>query len=345
MAELADFTVPDFHLPFGNAKHPHAALANAEATSWAVRHELVTDAVDQFAGIGFGHLAGRVSGDVPYETVVLLAEWMAWSFVLDDQHDHLIRNGQLAAWRPVVGAITEYLGTGRIDHAPARGNPLVRGFTELCDRILAGLSEPAAARFRAHFRLVLGSLDQEAGNRRADGRPTVEEYVLLRRHSAQLLPMMDMVEAGLGIDLPQRIHDLPELRDLVASALDVIGWENDVFSLPKEHSCGDNNNLVSLTATWERCSLDDALRAVEERIHARIEDYLDCRQRLFRTLDGGEGTDPALRTQVARCVRSYEDWMIGADLWQRYECTRYRDERFAAGLESAYTRPDLVSVA
>ncbi|MEU2393822.1 terpene synthase family protein [Streptomyces sp. NPDC007369] len=345
MPELTDFTVPDFHLPFGNAKHPHAARANAEATAWAVEHELVTDAVDQFAGIGFGHLAGRVSGDVPYETVVLLAKWMAWSFVLDDQHDHLIRNGRLAAWQPLVGAIAEYLGTGRINRAPARGNPLVRGFTELCDRILAGLSEPAAHRFRSHFRLVLRSLDQEAGNRRAGGRPTVEDHLLLRRHSSQLLPMMDMVEAGLGIDLPQHIHDLPAFREVVASTLDIIGWENDVFSLPKEHSCGDTNNLVSLIACRDRCSLADALRTVEGLIHARIEGYLECERRLFRVLDAGEGTEPALREAVSRCVRSYEDWMIGADLWQRYECTRYSDERFAAGLESAYTRPDLVSVA
>ncbi|WP_309144181.1 terpene synthase family protein [Streptomyces sp. BR123] len=305
----------------------------------------MTDAVDQFAGIGFGHLAGRVSGEVAYETVVLLAEWMAWSFVLDDQHDHLIRNGELAAWRPVAGAIGDYLRTGRINSAAAEGNPLVRGFTELCDRILAGLSEPATARFQAHFRLVLRSLDQEACNRRAGVRPTVEDHVLLRRHSSQLLPMMDMVEAGLGIDVPQHVHDLPEFRAVVASTLDIIGWENDMFSLPKEHSCGDTNNLVTLVATRDRCSLADALRTVEGDIHARIEEYLDCKGRLFRLLDAGDGTDPALREAVSRCVRSYEDWMIGADLWQRYECTRYSDERFAAGLESAYTRPDLVSVA
>ncbi|MGI5447055.1 terpene synthase family protein [Streptomyces sp. CA-243310] len=345
MAQLDFFSVPDFHLPFGNSKHPQAARANNEATSWALHHELVTDASEQFAGIGFGHLAGRVSGEVPYEKIVLLAEWMAWSFVLDDQHDHLIRTGELTAWRPVTDTITTYLATGRTGAASSRPNPLVTGFIDLCDRILAGMSEVTAARYRAHVPLMLGSLDQEAGNRGNEGQPSVEDYVLMRRHSSQMLPMMDVVEAGLGIDVPPHIHELPEFQALVAASVDIISWGNDVFSLPKEYSCGDNNNLVSLISAWEGCSLSDAVRAVEGRIQTRIEEYLSGKDRLFRVIDARGDVDPAVRAVVSRCVRSHEDWMIGADLWQRYECTRYRDERFAAGLESAYIRPDLVSVA
>ncbi|MFI6005961.1 terpene synthase family protein [Streptomyces sp. NPDC051366] len=345
MARLDPFPVPDFHLPFGNSKHPLAARANAEATSWALRHELVTDAAEQFAGIGCGHLAGRVSGEVPYDTILLLAEWMAWSFVLDDQHDHLIRTGELAAWRPVTDAITQHLDTGRTNRVSSRRNPLVNGFVDLCDRILAGMSPGTAARYRAHVPLMLRSLDQEAGNRGSGGRPSIQDYVLMRRHSSQLLPMMDMVEAGLGIDVPQRIHDLPAFQAVVESAVDIISWGNDVFSLPKEHACGDNNNLVSLISSWEGCSLPDAVQATWGRIQARIEDYVAAERRLFQVMDAQGEMDPAVRAAVTRCVRSYEDWMIGTDLWQRYECTRYSDERFAAGLESAYIRPDLVSVA
>ncbi|MFJ3908704.1 terpene synthase family protein [Streptomyces vinaceus] len=308
-------------------------------------HELVTDAAEQFTAIGCGHLAGRVSGEVPYETIVLLAEWMAWSFVLDDQHDHLIRTGELAAWRPVTDAITQYLATGRTSRSSSRRNPLVKGFIELCDRILDGMSPGTAARYRTHVPQMLHSLDQEAGNRGATRRPSVQDYVLMRRHSSQLLPMMDMVEAGLGIDLPQSIHDLPAFQAVAESAVDIISWGNDVFSLPKEHACGDNNNLVSLIASWEGRSLPEAVRSVEERIQVRIEDYVTAERQLFQVIDAQGEMEPSLREAITRCVRSYEDWMIGADLWQRYECTRYSDERFAAGLESAYTRPDLVSVA
>ncbi|MFG2331646.1 terpene synthase family protein [Streptomyces sp. NPDC048604] len=345
MNQLHNFSVPDFHLPFGNAKHPQAARANEEATAWVVGHGLVTHALEQFSGIGCGHLAGRVSGEVPYERVLLLAEWMAWSFVLDDQHDHLIRNGELEAWRPVVGAITAYLDTGRADGPAEERNPLVNGFVDVCERIVDGMSEACAARYRTHVRLVLRSLDQEAGNRRADARPTVEDYILMRRNSSQLLPMMDMVEAALGIDLPSRITALPQFEEVMKATLDVISWGNDVFSLPKEYACGDTNNLVSRIASRDGCSLADAVREVEHLIQTRIEDYLTARQKLLDALDSDPRTGPALRDEVARCVRTYEDWMIGTELWQRYECTRYSDERFAAGLEGAYTRPDLVSVA
>jgi epi-isozizaene synthase len=103
---LDSFNVPEFSLPFANSKHPQAEQANAEATEWAVGHRLINeDAADGFAGIGFGNLAARVSHEAYYERLVTFAQWMAWSFVLDDQHDHLIRTGRLEAWHPFAQAI------------------------------------------------------------------------------------------------------------------------------------------------------------------------------------------------------------------------------------------------
>ncbi|MFI2433572.1 terpene synthase family protein [Streptomyces sp. NPDC018693] len=307
---------------------------------------LVEEATEQFAGIGFGHLSARVAVGASYEDIVLLSQWMAWSFVLDDQHDLLIRSGRVDTWRPVSDAITGYLTHGRTDLLPRSArSPLVDTFVELCDRILAGMPPNARARYRTHVPLMLRSLDQEARNRRPGYRPPVAGYVLTRRHSSQLLPMMDMVEAALGIDIPPKVHDSPAVQELAWSAIDVISWGNDVFSLPKEYSCGDTNNLVALLASWQDWSLHEAVRAVEDRIRYRVEDFLATARELPAVLDALGVTDPAQRAAAELRVRSYEDWMIGSDLWQRHDCTRYRDERFAAGLEAAYTRPDLVPAA
>lgn len=347
MPHLDPFTIPEFHLPFEGVKDPRGDRANAEATAWAVGRGLIeTEATEQFAGIGFGHLAARVGRGASYGELVLLAEWMAWSFVLDDQHDLLIRSGRLDGWQPLSDAIAHHVGGRPADvPASARGNPLVSSFVELCDRILAGMPPVLRDRYRRHVPRMLRSLDEEAANRRPGHRPTVEEYVLTRRHSSQLLPMMDMVEAAQGVEVPEEVDASPALEELAWSAIDVISWGNDVFSLPKEHSCGDTNNLAVLLADRHGLTLSEAVRAVEERIRARVEDFLAASRALPRALDALGVTDPAARTAVERRVRGYEDWMIGADLWQRHDCTRYRDERFAAGLEAAYTRPDLVSVA
>ncbi|OII70241.1 MULTISPECIES: lyase [unclassified Streptomyces] len=346
MPHLDSFTIPEFHLPFENTKDPGAERANAEATDWVVQGGLVEEAAEEFAGIGFGHLSARVAYGAAYDDLVLLAQWMAWSFVLDDQHDLLIRDGSVDDWRPVAAAINGYVADGRADRIPkAARNPLVDGFIELCDRILDRMPPLLRARYRAHVPLMLGSLDQEAHNRRPGYRPPVADYVLTRRHSSQLLPMMDMVEGFLGIEVPAAVHDHPEVQELGWSAIDVISWGNDVFSLPKEYSCGDTNNLAALLAAWQGWSLPQAVRAVEERIEARVEDFLAGARRIPAVLDELGVTDPQARTAAVRRVRAYEDWMVGSDLWQRYDCTRYCDERFAAGLEAAYTRPGLVSAA
>ncbi|MHC0433730.1 terpene synthase family protein [Streptomyces sp. O3] len=344
MALLDSLNVPDFHLPFESAKHPQAEQANAEATSWALGRDLIKDAADDFSGIGCGHLAARVAHGAPYRELLLLSQWMAWSFVLDDQHDHVIRSGRLDTWRPVIDAINAHLSDPR---RPARrhGNALVDGFADLHGDILAGMPPGIRRRYRAHIPAMLRSLDQEAANRGNARQPTVDEYVLMRRHSSQLLPMMDMVEASLGIEVPQQVYDSPTFQALLWSAVDIISWGNDVFSLRKEHACGDNNNLVLLLAWWQDYSLPRAVRAVEERVSARLKDFQSAARTLPRVLDVLQVTDPAPRESAARSVRALEDWIIGADLWQRHECTRYSDERWVTGGEGAYTRPDLVSVA
>ncbi|MCP9956332.1 terpene synthase family protein [Streptomyces sudanensis] len=338
------FTVPEFHLPFEDRTAPGGGRANAGATAWAVDRGLIeAEAAEQFAGIGFGHLAARVGHGASPDELLLLARWMAWSFVLDDQHDLLIRTGRLDDWRPLSDAMAHHVAGGPADvPAAVRDNPLVSSFTELCDRALAGMAPPLRSRYRRHVPRMLRSLDEEAANRRPGHRPTVEEYVLTRRHSSQLLPMMDMVEAARGVEVPDEADASPALRELAWSAVDVISWGNDVFSFPKEHSCGDTNNLVALLVRWHGLTPAEAVRAVAERVRARVEDFLAAARDLPRALDALGVTDPAARTAVEHRVRGYQDWMIGTDLWQRHDCTRYRDERFAAGLEAAYTRPDLV---
>ncbi|MFV2121204.1 terpene synthase family protein [Streptomyces sp. Act-28] len=347
MPHLDPFTVPEFHLPFEGSTEPGGGHANAEATAWAVERGLIeAEAAEEFAGIGFGHLAARVARGASEGELTLLAQWMAWSFVLDDQHDLLIRSDRLGDWQPLSDALTRHVGDVPADVPESvRDNPLVSSFAELCDRILAGMSPLLQDRYRRHVPRMLRSLDEEAANRRPGHRPAVEDYVLTRRHSSQLLPMMDMVEAAQGIEIPLEVDASPALQELAWSAIDVISWGNDVFSLPKEYSCGDTNNLAALLAEWHGLTPLEAVEAVEKRIRARVEDFLAIARGLPRALDALGVTDPAVRTAVERRVRGHEDWMIGADLRQRHDCTRYRDERFAAGLEAAYTRPDLVSVA
>lgn len=344
MAFLESFQVPDFRLPFESGKHPQGGGANAEATEWAAGHALVNQAAaGEFAGIGFGHLAGRVSQEASYGHLVTFAQWMAWSFVLDDQHDHLIRSGRLDAWSPVTDAIRAHVAGEKIPRHPR--NPLVGAFIDVWDRAVAGMPMGIRGRCEVHIREMLRSLDQEAANRTAVVPPTITDYILTRRHSSQLLPMLDMSEAALGIEVPWEIYASPVFQELIWSAVDVISWGNDVFSLRKESSCGDNNNIAFLLAQRYRWSLPQVVRVVQRRIAARVEDFLAAEQRLPRALEALSVTDASSRAAAVKCAQNYRDWMIGADLWQRYECTRYSDERWVAGLEGAYTRPDLVCVA
>lgn len=330
------FEVPDFRLPFTARKHPLGERANAEATAWAVGWGLIDDAAaDGFAGIGFGHLAARIGPEASYSHVLVLAQWMAWSFVLDDQHDHLIRSNRLDAWTPFNEAIARYLDGGRRSYR----NPMMTAFEELADQIQDAMPESQRARYRTHVLHMMNSLDQEAANRTGTRPPTIADYIATRRHSSQLPAMMDMSECHLGVEVPEGVYTHPAFQALLWSSIDVISWGNDVFSLPKEAACGDNNNIVVLLAQETGLPLRTVVRVVRELIAARVADFQEARQRLPHV------ADPSARHAMRKCADGYQDWMIGTDLWQRHDCTRYRDEDWAKGLEGAYNLPGLLVTA
>ncbi|WP_327350421.1 terpene synthase family protein [Streptomyces sp. NBC_01304] len=334
--------IPDFTLPFQSSMHPDADRANAEATEWAVDRGLMErTAADGFAGIAFGHLTARVLPSAAYEDVLLLAQWMAWSFVLDDQHDHLIRAGRLGPWLPFRSAVDAYVSDQAADTPAGPDNPLTRGFVELADRITARLPDETARRWKGHVRQMMASLDQEAANRATPRPPSVTDYILTRRHSSQLPAMMDMSEASLGVEVPAAVYTSPVFQELLWSAIDVISWSNDVFSLPKEAACGDNNNIVVLLAARDDQDVAAAVHVTRDRVARRVEDFLDAERRLPAALNTLDVLAPSARAAALRCAAHYRDWMIGADQWQRHDCTRYQDQRWAQGLEALYTRDDM----
>ncbi|MFD4995646.1 terpene synthase family protein [Streptomyces buecherae] len=329
-------------LPFTGRKHPDAARANDEATAWIVQHGLITDAAtDAFAGIAFGHLAARGEPEASYEDLLLLAQWLALAFVLDDQHDHLIRHDQLSAWQSVEDAITRTL-----DHATPRQphrNPLTRAFADLYGRIRGRLEPTAHRRFTAHFRNIMESLNEEARNRAPNSVPTITDYILLRRHSSQIPAILDLSEAALNVEVAPEIRASPIFQELYWSAIDVISWTNDIFSFPKEQSCGDTNNLPVLLCAQHRCRPEEAIRMTEQRILERLEDFDSALQRLPRTMNALDFYDPLARSAALQMAYNLQDWMIGGDVWQRQECTRYHDERWNSGGEGAYNRPTLLT--
>ncbi|MBW1602462.1 lyase [Streptomyces sp. JJ66] len=329
--------MPDFQHPFIPRVHPRAAEANQDAARWVRGHGLIDDdAFTDFANIAFGYLAARVLPEAPYERVLTLARWMAWSFVLDDQHDHLIRTGELDAWTAVAAVVA-----GRQEPSPD-DNPLIRAFVEVKSQVLAGLPASVHPRYRHHLAQMMDAMDREAAHRTAPQPPSIAAYVLTRRHSSMLPAMMDITEGALGVEVPPESHGLPAFQELRWSAIDIVSWTNDIVSYRKESSCGDVNNLVLLLVHQHGLSLPDAVGLVTQRIKDRVQDLLHARERLPRALQVLGLTASGLQEAALTCADNLQDWVIGTDLWERTDCTRYRESRWINGHEGAYNRPDLL---
>lgn len=247
MPHLDSFTIPEFHLPFENTKDPGAERANAEATDWVVQG--ASSRRLRRSSQGSASATCRPGSRTAPRTTTSSCWRSGWPGPSSWTTSTTCSSGTAASttgapspprstatWR--TGGPTASRrppGTpGRRLHRAVRPHP--RPHAAPAARALprprpahAGFPGPGGAQPQARL------------------PAPVADYVLTRRHSSQLLPMMDMVEGFLGIEVPAAVHDHPEVQELGWSAIDVISWGNDVFSLPK-------GTPAATPTTWPRSS-------------------------------------------------------------------------------------------
>ena len=68
---------------------------------------------------------------------------------------------------------------------------------------------------------------QQQASYRGDGIiPDPETYIAERRETTACKPAFDLVEYGLGIELPEYVLEHPVILALNQSANDLVGWAN-----------------------------------------------------------------------------------------------------------------------
>ncbi|GAA0533888.1 terpene synthase family protein [Chitinophaga japonensis] len=88
--------------------------------------------------------------------------------------------------------------------------------------------------------------------------PSIQQYIFLREHLIGMHIYQDITELYMPSFMPHELLFHPHVRELRQSAVRIIAWCHDYYSVEKELDAGQIMNLVLVIQQERRCSLEDA---------------------------------------------------------------------------------------
>ncbi|GAA4842289.1 terpene synthase family protein [Kitasatospora terrestris] len=323
---MSDLT--SLEVPFPLRRNPHYQHANDEHQRWLERFPALAAIASEsvYARWDVADLAAVAYPSCSAESLTLATDLLGFYLLFDDGFD-----GELGRRPADVARICERLTGLVFDPDPARARTeSERAFLDLWERSTAGMPARWLARAAYNWERYFASHPAEAAGRVAGLIPDREGYLVVRRGTAAMETVFDMIERLDHLEVPQAALHHPVLRQLRQIAADVPSLSNDVYSYPLEAPRGDVYNLVMVARRERGCSIDEAFEVVLAEAQQMIDHFAELTRQLpdaYRQL--GLTTDELEPTR--RYVDGLTAWLVGYLDWEE------RTGRYAAPQPAPHT--------
>jgi germacradienol/geosmin synthase len=334
-----------FAIPFRARLSEYLEPARNEHVEWVRSRGLTRseEGLDEYLAWDLSQMVARNYPDADYDDTVLLMNWFAVSFLLDDQFADLDEGpaggGRLRAAR-VAEVCREMIAVPyRPAGAPTEVDcPITAAWAEVWAGLGAGMSETWADRFGSSWGRFMAAHAYEV-RRAAEHRGPemgLDEYRALRRQTVGMFHALDVAERSVHCELPPQVAAHEVMRGMRRCATDTIAYMNDIHSLEREEHRGDAHNLVVVLRREHRLAREDALAEAIRMARAELDEYLRLEERLPKVcaelgLDGDE------RGAVEVGVEGIRSWIRGNHDWAR------STGRYASGGTHLGTGEDLLT--
>jgi hypothetical protein len=276
--------------------------AGARAVGWARAHRLITGPADE-ERLRLWDIAGLMARWVPEATGAGLdrvVNAVNLITMLDDQFDSPANRDPERAAQIGCG----FVQLARPGSAAVPAGPLAQAYVEVRDWLYGGASPVWTRRAFTHHRWYLDACTREARNRFDRRTPDRAEYFQMRRRSGYVYPMLDLSQKAYGFELPNAVYEDPVVARMTQIAADSINLLNDVHSLEKEETRGQQrDNLVHVLMHENGCRREDGIAEVVRMVGSWGREFIRLEQRVG---------DDALTRRFVGCLRSamrgHFDW-------------------------------------
>ncbi|MBG0830722.1 hypothetical protein HS041_23460 [Planomonospora sp. ID67723] len=253
--------LPPLSCPFPSEVSPYAERVDKETIVWAAGAGLLdgTEMLSRYRQARYGWLGARTYPYAAYHTLRLVTDWCVWLFAFDDVFCETDRHAaEIARALPQFVAVLDDLEAGQDDGQVE--NVFARALLELKGRVSRYGGADQVDRWRGVTKDYLFAQVWEAANRQDKVVPTFDDYILMRRRTGAMLTVFALIDVASGLRLTPQEWRHPDVRAITESANDVVVWDNDLISYPKERGAGNSvNNLVNVLARHRGCSFQEAM--------------------------------------------------------------------------------------
>ncbi|MFF0428541.1 terpene cyclase [Streptomyces sp. NPDC004520] len=301
-------------LPFPPRGNPNQAAVAQLHRHWLLRNEGLTAAITlpAYDKWDVPRLAAFTSPDSPAEELALAADLLGFYFLFDDGFDSELGRSP-AQVAEICRRLTGLLyGDGP---APDARTPVEQAFVDLWERSARGMSARWRARSAYNWEWYFACHPAEAAGRLSGRLPDREGYLALRRGTAAMETLFDMVERLNRFELPQEVLHHPSFRRMRQLAADIPSFTNDVHSYAQELARGDVANLVMIVREERGGTPEDAAAQVMREAQAMVDRFVELSSEVPEICEL-LGLAPAAREAADRYVDGLAAWISGYHRWE-----------------------------
>jgi hypothetical protein len=285
-------------MPFSVRLNPAARSVQDCSLSWAEKYGIA--AGDRLSWIRRSEIARLTALTNPFATAQalrLINDWYVWLYAFDDGVcDESALGSEPAQLSRLAIELNLTLDTGE-----EAGGPFGAALGDLAGRISG--ADPDSS-WPQSVRDYLAGQVWECAYKAAELVPDLRAYTRLREFSSACASVFTLLGIANGRPLPPRLLDRTGVAELARCANHIIGWDNDLYSYPKEK--GDHDalaNIVTVLRRQHRCSMEGAVERVLEIREAELRRFLAVERRVSRL---GPDADTAI------FVRGLKHWISGS---------------------------------
>ncbi|MFI8231685.1 hypothetical protein ACIGDI_22885 [Streptomyces sp. NPDC085900] len=269
---------------------------------------------------GYGHFVAWTYPEASFEDLCLCAEWLFFTFILDDLHTLKVYDTP-EAWEPVHLRLMDIINTGNDPVSAEERTPFTEALADLSIRTGERLSPTLHARLNRHLDLFFRGFAEESMNRFRGTPPKMDSFTQTRRLSVGMEFGFDLVELSQDTEVPADVYDTGLFRAMIEAASDVVAWQNDLHSIRLDSMRGDFHNVVIVMQHDGKISRTQAIDRAAARVRARVADFLAAEAELAPFLTD-RGVPPAVRADILGVTAGMRQWTNGCLRWYG-NTTRY----------------------
>ncbi|MFD8525317.1 hypothetical protein ACFV2D_35745 [Streptomyces capillispiralis] len=304
----------DFFLPISPQVNPLERTAKSHSLRWAQRFSLATS--DQASQRILAYdMAGLMSRWFPYAAgpdLNLSIDAMVVAVLFDD---HFESTKRVLSSTEARHLSERFINIMQFPEVSAQGTLILEAaFADVWSRLTEGMSQEWRRRTARNWADFFEANVSEVENRSRQEIMNVPDYLMFRRRSGFVQPMIDMTERIYHFELPPDIHEMPQIQALRDVAADVIDAVNDMHSLEKEEADKDPHNLVTVIRENQQCTRDDAIIIARDMTNLWVRKFLTLSAQLSE-VNSKSGIDQRISSDINRWAAAMKDAIRGNHDW------------------------------